>query len=211
MLILILVILALTIFAIVLCPAGPPQRARVLPRPAGGQPHVDAGAQQSALDGQYGRHDPADLRPGHSDLPIHRGQLFLATPRRPGSPISPRRFTPPSTARAAFTRCCTSSWWWRSPSSIPTCCSSQQNYGDNLKRQGAQIPGVVRGAPTQKYLTRVQRRITLPGALFLGFVAVLPYVLGAVFPATCPGRFVPDLGCRFADCGRRRPGYLHDH
>lgn len=51
---------------------------------------------------------------------------------------------------------------------------AQQNYGENLKRVGAQIPGVSRGAPTQKYLTRVLRRITLPGALFLGIVAVLP-------------------------------------
>ncbi len=60
---------------------------------------------------------------------------------------------------------------------------AQQNYGDNLKRQGAQIPGVVRGSPTQKYLTKVQRRITLPGALFLGFVAVLPYILTPLFPS----------------------------
>jgi preprotein translocase subunit SecY len=59
---------------------------------------------------------------------------------------------------------------------------TQQNYGDNLKKQGAQIPGVIRGAPTQKYLTKVQRRITLPGALFLGLVAVLPYILGAILP-----------------------------
>lgn len=61
---------------------------------------------------------------------------------------------------------------------------AQQNYGDNLKRQGAQIPGVVRGAATQKYLTKVQRRITLPGAFFLGFVAVLPYLLQPLFPAS---------------------------
>jgi preprotein translocase subunit SecY len=54
---------------------------------------------------------------------------------------------------------------------------AQQNYGENLKRVGAQIPGVNRGAPTQKYLTKVQRRITLPGALFLGIVAVLPFLL----------------------------------
>jgi preprotein translocase subunit SecY len=59
---------------------------------------------------------------------------------------------------------------------------TQQNYGENLKRQGAQIPGVVRGAPTQKYLTKVQRRITLPGALFLGIVAVLPYILSSMMP-----------------------------
>jgi preprotein translocase subunit SecY len=54
---------------------------------------------------------------------------------------------------------------------------AQQNYGENLKRVGAQIPGVNRGAPTQKYLTKVQRRITLPGALFLGLVAILPFIL----------------------------------
>lgn len=60
---------------------------------------------------------------------------------------------------------------------------AQQNYGENLKKQGAQIPGVVRGKPTQDYLTRVQRRITLPGAFFLGFVAVLPYIFSAFLPA----------------------------
>ncbi len=59
----------------------------------------------------------------------------------------------------------------------------QQNYGENLKRQGAQIPGVIRGAPTQKYLLKVQRRITLVGALFLAVVATMPYVFGLVLPA----------------------------
>jgi preprotein translocase subunit SecY len=59
---------------------------------------------------------------------------------------------------------------------------SQQNYGENLKKVGAQIPGVSRGAPTQKYLTRVLRRITLPGALFLGIVAILPWLVGLILP-----------------------------
>jgi preprotein translocase subunit SecY len=59
---------------------------------------------------------------------------------------------------------------------------SQQNYGENLKRVGAQIPGVSRGAPTQKYLTKVLRRITLPGAVFLGIVAILPWLIGLVIP-----------------------------
>jgi len=58
---------------------------------------------------------------------------------------------------------------------------SQQNYGENLKRVGAQIPGVSRGAPTQKYLMKVLRRITLPGALFLGIVAILPYLISLIF------------------------------
>ncbi|MBW6472638.1 MAG: preprotein translocase subunit SecY [Anaerolineaceae bacterium] len=64
---------------------------------------------------------------------------------------------------------------------------AQQNYGDNLKRQGAQIPGVLRGAPTQKYLTKVQRRITFPGALFLGLVAVLPYIVSLLLPQSISG------------------------
>ncbi len=59
---------------------------------------------------------------------------------------------------------------------------SQQNYGENLKKVGAQIPGVSRGAPTQKYLMKVLRRITLPGALFLGIVAILPWLISLIIP-----------------------------
>jgi len=59
---------------------------------------------------------------------------------------------------------------------------TQQNYGDSLKRVGARIPGVSPGAPTQRYLNRVLSRITLPGALFLGFVAILPWLLGLLVP-----------------------------
>ncbi len=56
----------------------------------------------------------------------------------------------------------------------------QQNYGDNLKKVGAQIPGVHTGEPTQKYLNKVQQRITLPGAFFLGLVAALPFLLSKI-------------------------------
>jgi preprotein translocase subunit SecY len=58
----------------------------------------------------------------------------------------------------------------------------QQNYGENLKRSGAQVPGVTKGAATQRYLTRVMRRITLPGALFLGVVAIMPFLVGLIYP-----------------------------
>ncbi len=61
---------------------------------------------------------------------------------------------------------------------------AQQNYGENLKRIGAQIPGVNRGEPTQQYLTKVLRRITLPGALMLGFVSILPFLLGILLQAS---------------------------
>jgi len=59
---------------------------------------------------------------------------------------------------------------------------AQQNYGENLKRSGAQIPGVTKGVATQRYLTRVLRRITLPGAVFLGMVAVMPFLVGLIWP-----------------------------
>ena len=59
----------------------------------------------------------------------------------------------------------------------------QQNYGDSLTRSGAQIPGVHTGAATQKYLSRIQSRITLPGALLLGVVATMPFFIQLVLPA----------------------------
>ncbi|TET96331.1 MAG: preprotein translocase subunit SecY [Anaerolineales bacterium] len=59
---------------------------------------------------------------------------------------------------------------------------SQQNYGENLKRSGAQIPGVTKGAVTQRYLTRVMRRITFVGAFFLGVVAIMPFLVGLFWP-----------------------------
>ncbi len=59
---------------------------------------------------------------------------------------------------------------------------NQQNYGENLKRSGAQVPGVTKGVATQRYLTRVLRRITFPGALFLGIVAIMPFLVGLIWP-----------------------------
>jgi preprotein translocase subunit SecY len=61
---------------------------------------------------------------------------------------------------------------------------SQQNYGENLKRVGAQVPGVTKGAPTQRYLMKVLRRITLPGAVFLGVVAVIPFLVRPLIPGS---------------------------
>lgn len=68
----------------------------------------------------------------------------------------------------------------------------QQNYGENLKRSRAQIPGVPEGAATQRYLSRIQSRITLPGALLLGFVAIMPFLLQLVLPSasTAAGLFL---------------------
>jgi preprotein translocase subunit SecY len=63
----------------------------------------------------------------------------------------------------------------------------QQDYGNNLKRSGAQIPGVHSGPATQKYLSRIQSRITLPGAVLLGTVAIMPFLLRLILPAASTG------------------------
>ena len=52
----------------------------------------------------------------------------------------------------------------------------QQNIPDTLQKQGAHIPGYRPGEATRKHLNDILNRITLAGALFLGIVAVLPYV-----------------------------------
>jgi preprotein translocase subunit SecY len=45
---------------------------------------------------------------------------------------------------------------------------------NNLKKYGGFIPGIRPGRPTSDYLNRILTRITLAGALFLAFVAVMP-------------------------------------
>ncbi|OGY84255.1 MAG: preprotein translocase subunit SecY [Candidatus Kerfeldbacteria bacterium RIFCSPHIGHO2_12_FULL_48_17] len=52
---------------------------------------------------------------------------------------------------------------------------------ENLQRQGAFIPGVRPGKPTEHYLQQVSSRILLAGALFLGIIAVLPVVAQNAF------------------------------
>ncbi len=51
----------------------------------------------------------------------------------------------------------------------------QQNLAENLQKNGGFIPGIRPGKPTEEYLNRVILRITWGGALFLGFIAVVPF------------------------------------
>jgi preprotein translocase subunit SecY len=62
----------------------------------------------------------------------------------------------------------------------------QQNMAENLRKQGASIPGIRPGKRTEVYLTQKVRRITLFGALFLGIVAILPWLVG-LFMSLFPG------------------------
>jgi preprotein translocase subunit SecY len=66
----------------------------------------------------------------------------------------------------------------------------QQNLAENLQRQGGFIPGIRPGKRTQEYITRVTRRITFVGALFLGIAAILPglmIVVGYFLTGTVEG------------------------
>lgn len=48
---------------------------------------------------------------------------------------------------------------------------------DNMKRNGGFIPGIRPGKPTSEYLERTMSRITIAGAVFLAFIAVLPNII----------------------------------
>jgi len=53
------------------------------------------------------------------------------------------------------------------------------DVADNMKKYGGFVPGVRPGRPTAEYFDFIMTRITLPGAIFLAFIAVFPDMLGA--------------------------------
>ena len=54
---------------------------------------------------------------------------------------------------------------------------------DNMKKYGGFIPGIRAGRPTAEYLDYVLSRITLPGALYLGLVSLIPLIALGLFNA----------------------------
>ena len=55
-----------------------------------------------------------------------------------------------------------------------------ENISTNLQKSGAFISGVRPGQSTSEYIAKIVTRITLVGALFLGFIAVLPLMTQAI-------------------------------
>ena len=60
------------------------------------------------------------------------------------------------------------------------------DIAENLKKQGGFIPGVKPGARTAEYIDRVVTRITLPGAIFLTLIALLPIVISDIDQRAVP-------------------------
>ena len=58
------------------------------------------------------------------------------------------------------------------------------DLAENLKKQGAFVPGVKPGARTAEYIDRVLTRVTLPGSIYLALVALLPFWIFDIFGIT---------------------------
>ena len=52
-----------------------------------------------------------------------------------------------------------------------------QKIADDVKKRGGFIPGIRPGMATERFLRTIVLRITAWGALFLGLVAILPYIV----------------------------------
>ena len=51
-----------------------------------------------------------------------------------------------------------------------------EEVSDNMKQYGGFIPGIRAGRPTTEYLEYVLSRVTLPGAIYLGLIALIPLI-----------------------------------
>jgi len=56
-----------------------------------------------------------------------------------------------------------------------------KDIADNMKKQGGFIPGIRPGQHTVEYIDSILTRITLPGSIFLGLIAILPTFVTNIF------------------------------
>ncbi len=68
------------------------------------------------------------------------------------------------------------------------------DLAENLKKQGAFVPGVKPGARTAEYIDRVLTRISFPGSLFLAGIAIVPFILLDAFGVPFLGNVLSGTG-----------------
>ena len=56
-----------------------------------------------------------------------------------------------------------------------------QEVGESIQKRGGYIPGIRPGKQTTDYIAKTSNRLTLFGAVFLGFIAILPIILKIIF------------------------------
>jgi preprotein translocase subunit SecY len=52
---------------------------------------------------------------------------------------------------------------------------------DNMKKYGGFIPGIRPGKKTSEFIDNILTKVTLPGSIFLAFIAIFPYILIKIF------------------------------
>jgi preprotein translocase subunit SecY len=101
-------------------------------------------------------------------------------------PVTLAQMTPWAWAKSVSTAIGPSTWWYIVVEVIlivlftyfyTAVQFNPIDQADNLKKYGGFIPGIRPGRPTAAYLDRVLTRITLPGALFLAAIVLLPTAL----------------------------------
>jgi preprotein translocase subunit SecY len=61
---------------------------------------------------------------------------------------------------------------------------NSNQMAEDIKKNGGFIPGVKPGKKTAEYLDTIMSRITLPGSIFLGIVAIMPALVGGIMGVT---------------------------
>ena len=117
---------------------------------------------------EHGGRDPGHLRRGAARDPADR----RARSRRPPSTSSSStsRSSRGATWRTEFALILIFTFFYTAVQFNPV------DQADNLRKYGGFIPGIRPGPPTALYLDTVLKRLTLPGSLFLGTIAVLPSI-----------------------------------
>jgi preprotein translocase subunit SecY len=61
---------------------------------------------------------------------------------------------------------------------------NQQRIAENLQKSGGAVPGIRPGPNTERFLSGVLNRITVGGALFLGTIAIAPWIVSIITGVT---------------------------